>query len=59
MNVSSEVIWHYTCQECLGWFSIASHSNYKPKKLFCPHCGYKSEHFTYNNNIRGELNDKR
>jgi len=57
MEVSSEVIWQYSCSKCLGWFSIASHSNYRPKKLFCPHCGHKHEEFNYLNKINGDLKE--
>lgn len=57
MRVSSEVLWHYVCNKCMGWFSIASHSTYRPKKLFCPHCGEKHEDFKYTNDLRGKLID--
>lgn len=36
-----EYIHHYTCDKCKGWWSIASHENYKPKAMYCPHCGHK------------------
>ena len=34
-----ETIWHFSCEECGGWWSIAAVDNWQPKKLFCPHCG--------------------
>jgi len=39
MKVDKETIYHFTCQECKGWFSIATMEDWKPKKLYCPHCG--------------------
>jgi hypothetical protein len=37
--VNKETIWHFSCKECNGWWSIANTDNWKPKKLFCTHCG--------------------
>jgi len=34
-----EIIWHFSCKDCMGWWSIAVSDNWQPKKLFCPHCG--------------------
>jgi DNA-directed RNA polymerase subunit RPC12/RpoP len=42
--VEKETIFHFTCQECKGWFSIATMEEWQPGKmhsLYCPHCGYK------------------
>ena len=36
-----EYIHHYTCDKCKGWWSIATHENYKPRAMYCPHCGHK------------------
>lgn len=41
MRCTVEYIHHYTCDSCSGWWSIASHENYKPKAMYCPHCGHK------------------
>lgn len=38
-NISKETIWHFVCDSCKGWWSIANSDDWKPKKLFCPHCG--------------------
>lgn len=35
-----EIIWHFTCDHCRGWWSIAVSDDWKPKKLFCTHCGH-------------------
>ena len=43
MRTSKENIWHFVCSSCKGWFSIATMDEWKPKKLYCPHCG---EHHT-------------
>ena len=45
MNCSKETIWHFTCEHCLGWWSVASHDKWKPKKVYCSHCG--KEHAMY------------
>ena len=39
MNVEKETLYHFTCKECKGWFSIATMENWVPAKLYCPHCG--------------------
>ena len=46
MNYSKkkETIWHFTCDICKGWWSIAEGTDWKahgPKELYCPHCGKK------------------
>jgi primosomal protein N' len=39
-----ETIWHFTCQTCKGWWSYATtEDKWKPKKMFCPHCGRLNE----------------
>ena len=39
MKIDKETIWHFTCAFCKGYWTIASMDNWKPKKLYCPHCG--------------------
>ena len=41
MRITSETIWHFTCDTCKNWWSISSMDGWKPKKLFCPHCGHQ------------------
>ena len=43
MKSSKETIWHFTCEKCLGWWSVASHDKWKPKNLYCTHCGEKQK----------------
>lgn len=43
MKVSKEIIWHFTCNACNGFWSIAVMDEWVPKKLYCPHCGEKNE----------------
>ena len=47
MKYSKEILWHFTCYDCKGWWSIAAsdsiiddawHPN-NSKNLYCPHCG--------------------
>jgi len=44
MRVSKETIWHFVCQSCNGFWSIATSDKWEPKKLFCPHCGKQRFH---------------
>ena len=44
MQVSKETIWHFTCQSCDGFWSIAASDKWVPKELFCPHCGKQRFH---------------
>ena len=44
MRVNKETIWHFTCQSCDGYWSIAASDKWVPKKLFCPHCGKQRTH---------------
>lgn len=39
MKIDKETIWHFICEFCKGYWTIASMDNWKPKKLYCPHCG--------------------
>jgi hypothetical protein len=44
MNYSKkkETIWHFICDFCNGWWSIAEGVDWKPgslKNFYCPHCG--------------------
>jgi len=36
MTFITEVITHFLCGACDGWFSI---SEFKLKEITCPHCG--------------------
>lgn len=43
MRVDKETIWHFICDYCSGYWSIASMDEWQPKTLYCPHCGEKNE----------------
>ena len=54
MNYSKEIIWHFTCYFCKGWWSIAASEDWQPnasigfslaavKNFYCPHCGRNQE----------------
>ena len=37
-----EILYHFTCNSCKNWWSIAMEkTGWKPKKMWCPHCGCK------------------
>jgi hypothetical protein len=36
-----ETLYHFTCSECLNWWSYAGH--YFGKEMVCPHCGLKNK----------------
>jgi hypothetical protein len=48
---SVEILYHFTCEECKNWWSIATEpprsrylvgkDGWRPKEMWCPHCGYK------------------
>jgi len=38
---SNEQRFDFCCNECSGWWSIDSHTNWKPTKLYCVWCGQK------------------
>ena len=44
MQVYKETIWHFTCQSCNGFWSIAASDKWIPKELYCTHCGSKRTH---------------
>lgn len=44
MQVYKETIWHFTCQSCSGFWSIAASDKWIPKELYCTHCGSKRTH---------------
>jgi hypothetical protein len=44
MQVYKETIWHFTCQSCNGFWSIAASDQWVPSELFCTHCGSKRTH---------------
>ena len=42
MNYSKEILWHFTCEFCKGWWSVAASDKWHPKDapvVVCPHCG--------------------
>jgi hypothetical protein len=43
MNVSKENIWHFTCDHCKGFWSVATMDNWKPTNLYCTHCGKQNK----------------
>lgn len=47
--VIKETIWHFVCPSCKGWWSMESFDEWKPKALYCPHCGDKNT-FEYHPN---------
>ena len=47
IHASTETLYHYTCERCKNWWSIAiDKEGWNPSKMWCPHCGhihYKQE----------------
>ena len=50
---NKEIIWHFTCSECNGFWSIAVMDAWKPYKLYCPHCGNREDHSSQWGKLRG------
>jgi len=44
MQVYKETIWHFTCQSCNGFWTVAASDKWVPSELFCTHCGSKRTH---------------
>jgi hypothetical protein len=44
LQVYKETIWHFTCQSCNGFWTVAASDKWEPKELFCTHCGSKRTH---------------
>jgi hypothetical protein len=43
---SMEYLYHYSCEKCKLWWSIAMEKDkWQPKVMWCPHCGNKKEYF--------------
>ena len=42
MKIDREIIWHFVCDYCKGYWSIAVMDEWKPNVLYCPHCGEKN-----------------
>jgi len=60
MNYSKkkETIWHFICDICNGWWSIAEGTDWQalgPTQLYCPHCGKKC---VDDINYTGYINDE-
>ena len=37
---SKETIWHFSCYDCKGWWSIAATDGWEPREnIYCPHGG--------------------
>ncbi len=45
-KANKETIWHFTCKECGGFWSIAVMDSWRPNKLYCPLCGDRDDHST-------------
>ena len=44
MKSSVEVLYHFTCDSCKNWWSIAMEKHgWNPKEMWCPHCGSKQK----------------
>lgn len=57
MNHVVESIHHFTCEHCKGWWSIATHERWQPRKMFCPWCGKKQETLQTRDVETGEVNE--
>ena len=44
MANSIEVLHHYSCEVCQGWWSIGLQHVMKASQLYCPWCGHQG-HF--------------
>lgn len=55
---SKETIWHFSCYDCKGWWSIAATDGWEPRKsIYCTHCGknQSEEINTYMNSVEDSM----
>ena len=59
--MSIEILYHYSCKECHGWWSIAMENFMvaKSRKWFCPWCGVSSYYDEGNIPMGGEVPPKK
>lgn len=43
MIVSLEYLYHYRCDDCQKWWTIADLQPKIKQTIHCPHCGYKNK----------------
>jgi hypothetical protein len=60
---SIEILYHFSCKECKGWWSIAVENfmGAKSREWYCPWCGVKELHNERSIPVGGEVsseNDK-
>jgi hypothetical protein len=59
--MSIEILYHFSCDECHGWWSIAMENFYgvENRKWFCPWCGVKQYYDEGNIPVGGEIPPKK
>ncbi len=45
---SIEILHHFSCMVCKGWWSIATESIMKSRHWYCPWCGHYAKYETDN-----------
>ena len=45
---SIEILHHFSCKKCSGWWSIATERIMKAKEWYCPWCGHYDHYVTDN-----------
>jgi len=41
--MNTEVLHHFVCSKCRGWWSIAAEEKMKHRNWFCPWCGWDND----------------
>ena len=41
--INTEIIHHFVCTSCKGWWSIAMEEFMEPREWFCPWCGKEND----------------
>lgn len=41
-KVSLELLYHFQCGYCQGWWSIGDFTPEEGKQIYCPHCGLQN-----------------
>ena len=41
-KVSIEYLYHFQCDYCHGWWSVADYKIQPHRQIYCPHCGLQN-----------------
>ncbi len=54
-----EILHHFNCKDCKGWWSIANETVMKRQRWFCPWCGVEQYYDEGNIPLGGEVSPEK